>query len=198
MSLELINTFVTFGTFVVIAATAIAAIVQLRHARSSNHIAALNELRETTETPGFQAALYFVQGELSAKLQDPAFRYQIATRSARSDETRSLFAKINAIGNYYENLGVLVKTGLVSREPVLQLWAGIVAQSWENLAPIAAIARRGGGDLVWENFEYLTVLACDWTAMRPKGTYPAGMRRIDLEDEWLEADRQYAASLVPE
>jgi hypothetical protein len=73
MSLELINTFFTFGTFVVIAATAIAAVVQLRHARSSNHIAALNELRETTEVPEFQAALYFVQGELSAKLQDPAF-----------------------------------------------------------------------------------------------------------------------------
>ena len=62
MSLELVNTFVTLGTFVVIAATAIAAIVQLRHARSSNHIVALNELRETTETPDFQAALYFVQG----------------------------------------------------------------------------------------------------------------------------------------
>ena len=197
MPLELINTFVTLGTFVVIAATAIAAIVQLRHARSSNHIVALNELRETAETPDFQAALYFVQGELSGKLQDPAFRYQIATRSARSDETRPLFAKINAIGNYYENLGVLVKTGLVDREPVLQLWAGIVAQSWENLAPIAAIARRGRGDLVWENFEYLTVLACDWTAAHPKGTYPASVRRIDLKDEWLDADRQYAASLVP-
>ncbi|MGA8475578.1 MAG: hypothetical protein WB681_10940 [Candidatus Cybelea sp.] len=196
MSLELINTFVTFGTFVVIAATAIAAIVQLRHARS-NHIAALNELRETTEVPDFQSALYFVQGELSAKLQDPAFRYQIATRSARTDETRPLFAKINAIGNYYENLGVLVKTGLIDKEPVLQLWSGIVAQSWENLAPIAAIARRGRGDLVWENFEYLAVLACDWAAAHPKGTYPAGVRRIGLKDEWLDADRQYAASLVP-
>ncbi len=197
MSLELINTFVTFGTFIVIAATAIAAIVQLRHARSSNHIAALNELRETTESPGFQAALSFIQVELPAKLQDPIFRYQIATRSARSDEMRPIFARINAIGNYYENLGVLVKTGLVDREPVMQLWAGIVAQTWENLAPIAAIARREQGDLVWENFEYLTALARDWVAAHPKGTYPAGMRRLDLEDEWLDADRQYAASLLP-
>jgi hypothetical protein len=197
MSLELINTFVTFCTFIVIAATAIAAIRQLRQARSSNHITALNELRETTETPDFQAALYFVQGELSAKLQDPTFRYQITTRSARSEETRPFFARINAIGNYYENLGVLVKTGLVDREPVLQLWSGIIVQSWENLAPIAAIARRGRGNLVWENFEYLTVLACEWTAAHPKGTYPTGVRRIDLKDEWLDADRQYVASLVP-
>ena len=47
MSLELANTLATLGTFVVIAATAIAAILQLRHARTSNQIAALNELRET-------------------------------------------------------------------------------------------------------------------------------------------------------
>ena len=51
MRLELVNTLATFGTFLVIAATAIAAVVQLRHARGSNHIAALNELRETTESP---------------------------------------------------------------------------------------------------------------------------------------------------
>jgi hypothetical protein len=34
-------------------------------------------------------------------------------------------------------------------------------------------------------------------AAHSKGTYPAGVRRIDLKDEWLDADRQYAASLVP-
>jgi hypothetical protein len=34
-------------------------------------------------------------------------------------------------------------------------------------------------------------------AAHPKGTYPAGVRRIGLKDEWLEADKQYAASLVP-
>ncbi|MFZ0031121.1 MAG: hypothetical protein WAK84_04530 [Candidatus Cybelea sp.] len=42
------------------------------------------------------------------------------------------------------------------------------------------------------------MLAQDWIAARPKGTYPAGVRRIDLKDEWLEADRLYAASLAPE
>ncbi len=197
MSLELANTLATFGTFVVIAATAIAAIVQLNHARSSNQIAALNELRETTETPEFLAAQIFVQGELSAKLQDPAFRYQVATGSAQTDEARALIAKVNAIGNFYESMGVLVRTGLVDRELVLQVWDGVVINAWEHLAPYAAIRRRSVGDALWEKFEYLTVLAQDWIAAHPKGTYPAGMRRIDLRDEWLDADRQYAASLAP-
>jgi hypothetical protein len=40
-------------------------------------------------------------------------------------------------------------------------------------------------------------LAEDWKAAHPKGTYPTGVRRIQLKDEWLEADRQYAASLAP-
>ena len=61
MSRELVNTFATLGTFVVIAATAIAAIVQLRHMRGSNQIVALNELREARETPEFQAALQLLQ-----------------------------------------------------------------------------------------------------------------------------------------
>lgn len=196
MSLELTNTLATLGTFVVIAATAIAAILQLRHVRSSNQIAALNELRETTETPEFMEASHFVQGGLSAKLQDPAFRYQITMRSLRTDETRALIAKANLIGNFFESMGTLVKTGLVDKELALQIWDGVAVQAWEHLAPYLAILRRSSGDVLWEKFEYLTVLAQDWIAAHPKGSYPVGMRRIDLKDEWEEPDRQYAISLA--
>ncbi|MGC1348350.1 MAG: hypothetical protein WA858_01040 [Xanthobacteraceae bacterium] len=62
--------------------------------------------------------------------------------------------------------------------------------------PITAMSRRSAGDALWENFEYLAVLAQDWAAVHPKGTYPAGVRRLALNDEWLEADKQYAASLA--
>jgi Domain of unknown function (DUF4760) len=194
MSLELANTLATLGTFVVISATAIAAILQLRHARSSNQIAALNELRETTETPQFMEASHFVQGELATKLQDPAFRYQIAMRSLRTDETRALIARANLVGNFFESMGTLVKTGLVDEELAMQIWDGVAVQAWEHLAPYVAILRRSTGNVLWEKFEYLTVLAQDWIAAHPKGTYPAGMRRIDLKDEWLEPDKEYAAS----
>jgi hypothetical protein len=107
MSLELVNTFGTLGTFIVIAATATAAIVQLRHMRGSNQITALNELRETMETPDFQAASHFVGAELPAKLRDPAFRYQLVHRFARTDENRPLITRINSLGNFYEGMGLL-------------------------------------------------------------------------------------------
>jgi hypothetical protein len=194
MSLELANTLATLGTFVVIAATAIAAILQLRHARSSNQIAALNELRETTETREFMEASHFVQGVLAAKLQDPAFRYQVAMRSVRTDETRALIGKANLVGNFFESMGTLVKTGLVDKELALQIWDGVTVQAWEHLAPYLAILRRSASDVLWEKFEFLTVLAQDWIAAHPKGAYPVGMRRIDLKDEWLEPDKEYAAS----
>ncbi len=116
--------------------------------------------------------------------------------SARTDETRALNAKINAIGNFYEGIGALVTAGLVERELVLQIWGDNVVTAWEKLAPVAAMARRGKGDVLRENFEYLTVLSQDWAAAHPKGTYPAGVRRVTLKDEWLEADEQYAASLA--
>jgi hypothetical protein len=183
MSLELVNTLATFGTFVVIAATA------RRHRATEPRSKQQSDCRAQRTSRN--------DGELSAKLQDPAFRYQVAARSARTDEARALIAKVNAIGNFYESMGVLVKTGLVDRELVLQVWDGVVINAWEHLAPIAAIWRRKAGPALWEKFEYLMVLAQDWQAAHPKGTYPAGMRRIALKDEWLEADKLYAASLAP-
>ena len=197
MSLELVNTFGTLGTFIVIAATAIAAIVQLRHARSSNSIAAINELRETTETPGFQAAVHFVFTQLPAIAQDPAFRHQVAVPAARTDETGPLVGKVMQLANFYENMGILVKTGLVDRDLALEYWAGTVLSTWEGVAPLVPTMRRGQGDAVLENFEYLAVLAQDFDAAHPKGTYPANVRRIDFRDEFLEADKQYAATLAP-
>jgi hypothetical protein len=194
MSLELVNTFATLGTFTVIAATAIAAIVQLSHARSSNQIAALNELRETMEAPDFQAAQQFVMAELPARVRDPAFRHQYFDRSARTDEGWLQIGKINRVGNFFETLGTLVKAGMVDRELTLDVLSGNIAQGWALLAPVTAIARRREGAGLWENFEYITVLAQDWLATHADGSYPAGLRRIDLKDEWLEADRQYAVS----
>ena len=197
MSLELWNTFATFGTFVVIAATAIAALVQLRHARGSNQIVALNELQDASHTPQYEAAEHVVRTELEHKLKEPEFRYQARHRAARTPESRAFMAKLQTVGNFYENMGLLVKSGLVDKALAMDTWSGQVPGDWERMAPYVAMLRRELGDALWENFEYLTVLAEDWIAAHPKGAYPAGVRRIVLSDEWLEADRRYEASRVP-
>jgi len=78
MSLELWNTLATFGTFLVIAATATAAIYQLRHKRGGNQIAVLGELRASQGTPEYVRALHFVYSELA--FENAGSRISISTR----------------------------------------------------------------------------------------------------------------------
>jgi hypothetical protein len=196
MSLALINTFATLGTFIVIAATAGAAIVQLRHARSSNQIAAINELEEVRAEPDFVSAEQFVMQDLPVRLQDPPFRHQIAVGDKKRDEIRDLKSKINKVGNHFEIMGILAKAGLVDKRLVLEMWCDVILSVWNKLAPVTAIERRTMGDGLLENFEYLAVLAQDWMAAHPNGAYPTDVRRIGLKDDWLEADKEYAASLA--
>lgn len=197
MSLELINTFATLGTFLVIAATATAAIVQLRHARSSNQIEALAEFREGTQNPEMRLAERFVLHDLSEKLNDPGFRYQLANRGVMTAETQSAWGEIRRVANFFENMGALVKNGLADKSLVLDIFSTTVLLVWERLTPVVAIGRQSSRDnAIWENFEYLAVLSQDWEVVHPNGTYPSDVRRIDLNYPWLEADKQYAASLA--
>jgi Domain of unknown function (DUF4760) len=188
--LELINTLATLGTFLVIAATAVAAIIQLRHARSSNQLAAINELRANHQTPEFTKAVEFLLVGLSDRLADPEFRHALADRSAQTHDSRPDIDKIGLIANSYEVMGVLVRTGLVDKRIVLDIWSNLVVIAWEKLAPVTAILRRKD-ESIWENFEYLAMLSQDFIAAYPRGTYPAGFRRLPLNDVFAEADARY-------
>lgn len=196
MSLELFNSLATFGTFVVIAATAIAALRQLRHMRNSNQIAALSDLFETQGGTAFVSARQFVATGLPEKMQDPAFRHQIADFKARSEENALLIAKIITVGNFFEETGVLVRSGLVDREFFLQMYSGNVAASWDALSEATAVWRERAGPSLFEHFEFLTVLSQDWIAKHSSGVYPANVRRLELPNKWRSADEQYAASLA--
>jgi hypothetical protein len=99
-----------------------------------------------------------------------------------------------SLGNFFESMAMLIRQGFVDRELALEIWNRPVVYIWEALAPITVINRRAIGNILWENFEYLTVLSQDWLATHSEGTYPPDARRIDLQDLWLEADSQYAAS----
>jgi hypothetical protein len=180
----------------VITATALVAIVQLRQLRSSNLIAALYKVRETSESQELRDAQHFVFTELAEKMKDPAFRYQMRHRAARTNENQASIAKIITVGNFWESVGTLVKTGLLDKKLVFEAWSGHVVDDWEKLAPATALWRRIRGTATMENFEYLTVLSQDWEAAHPSGTYPTGTRRIDLRDDCLKADTEYEASLA--
>lgn len=198
MSLELVNTLATCGTFVVIAATAIAAIVQLRHLRASNQIAAFNELRQAYEHPNLSAAHKYVDTQLAHDLEDPAFRYAIGHRFARTDEAHGAVKHLLNFGHFFESAGISVKTGLVQKEIVLETWSDIIVAGWTQFEPVTAIFRRTQDPLAYEAFEYLTVLARQWQKTHPNGSYPKNLPRIKIDDTYAEADRRFAESLRSE
>jgi len=192
MSLELLNTLVGTGTFIVIAATAITAIAELRHVRSSNQIAALDELRESSESRRFRDAQRFVVNGLANALEDPSFRYQLLHRNCRTAEVQESIDNMHVVGNFYETMGLFLKTGLIDRDVLLEIWCSNAVRDWSLLAPAAAIWRRVMGGGVWENFEYLAVMSEQWLCAHPDGMYPKNVPRYQLVDTWREADAQYA------
>jgi hypothetical protein len=188
MTFELVNTIATVATFVVIAATAIAALVQLRHMRAGNQIVAFGELSKAFESPQMLAAHKYIDTQLAHDLQDSAFREAIANRLARTDETHVKVRHLLNFGHFFESVAVVVKEGLVPSGLVLRMWSDIIVFGWKRFEPVVAIFRRSQDPLACENFEYLVVLAEDWLVAHPKGAYPANMRRLKIEDPWLEVD----------
>jgi|SRR5215469_1782825 len=74
MSLEIVSTAASVATFIVIAATAIAAIVQLRHLRTSNQLAGLLNILGRSEDPIFAEWRDETKKIAEERINDPAFR----------------------------------------------------------------------------------------------------------------------------
>ena len=197
MPLELWNTVATCGTFVVIAATAIAAVVQLRHARGSNQIAALAELRSSFQSVEFAEAFNFIQRSVPELIKDPEFRYQLVHRIERTPQYAEAIRRLNFVGNYFEDMGALLLAGLLDRRATNMIYSSDIVIAWETLLPTLQITRRAHGPAVWENFEYAAMLAQDWIASRPHGDYPRNARRLEIGDDFLEDDLSYAQNRSP-
>lgn len=185
MSLELITTLASIGTLLVIAATAVAAFVQLRHLSGSNSISALTESREVLESPEFAEAQRFVAYDLPELLKDPEVRHRLL-KSPLDEQLRP----VTVVGNFFESLGTFVRHGIIDREICTSLWAAVVVRNWQALGPALAIMRRVDGPALWDQFEYLARICQEWTVNHPQGDYPAGVAHMPLEDVWLKADQR--------
>ena len=191
MTLELWNTFATFGTFAVIAATAIAALVQLRHLRAGNQINAMLSIGEEFGGKSFTDAAGLITGrKLEAALNDPVYRdYTIALSSGQAppaveQQYVELRRAVLLIGNAYEELGILVKNGIVEKSLFLDRYCWVILLRWKELEKQTALTREATGQgAIWENFEYIAVLSEDWL-QHQHSTYPKGMRRMQLTNPW--------------
>jgi hypothetical protein len=74
MSYELLSAIASIGTFVVISATAVATIVQLRHMRAGNQISTILGRSSELESTEMQEPYTFILQELAQKMKNPMFR----------------------------------------------------------------------------------------------------------------------------
>jgi hypothetical protein len=184
MSAEWVTAIATAGTFVVIAASAVAALIQLRHMRGSNQIAALTECRETLESPAFNAARRFVLYELPRRLADPV-RWREATQTPFIGE----YEVIPTVANFFETMGLFVKYRIIDERIACDAWSGVVLGSWQALLPIVTYLRATVGPELWNNFEYLAALSEDYQARSERtSTYPAKMKRMPEDPILLERE----------
>lgn len=184
--LELLNTIAAFGTFIVISATAVAAIVQLRHMRAGNQLEGLLSVLARVEDVNFNRWVTEVQTTLPQLLEDPEFRRSVA--EATFDRTSPWLL----LANSYDWVGSLVKNKLIPEDAFLDTYSFRVVRAWEMLADVTAIVRRGpAGNATWENFEYLYVRSKEWDDRYPNGNYPAHVKRAILPDRYLSADLAY-------
>lgn len=173
MSLELLNALASVGTFIVIGATAIAAVVQLRHMRASNQLEGLLSVLARVEDSNFNRWVTAAQRQLPEMLADPVYRQSIIDGTFDRD-----VAWLN-LANSYDWVGSLVKNNLIPIDAFLDVYSYRVMQAWKVIEPVAALIRPHVGDAVWENFEYLYVKAEDFTKKNDphRGTYPKHTRR---------------------
>lgn len=190
MTTELISALASVGTLIVIAATAIAAIGQLRHMRAGNQISALNELRQFHESEQFLQARKYVFEQLPVLVQDPEFRRQLYLLPGPAS-----LRPVSTVANLYETIGALVKRGALDADTVCDLWGTNAVMAWTAFEPVIAARRHVYGPVPWENFEYFVGLSKAWLARHAQGSLPKSFHRLAVDDRYVQAD--IAAGVAP-
>jgi hypothetical protein len=181
---NVLNTWATVGTFLLLLASVIAAAISLHHAASFNQISAVISMERDLRGSDMQEALRFVQAELPYKLYDEQFRREL---DALGFIDNRVHHEISAC-QWFNAVGTLLKNNLVDESAWMDLFARLTVAYWETLEPVIAIMRRRRGDWQFANFEYMAMRARDWLAKHPHGTFPSHTQRAKLVDAWLTED----------
>ncbi len=186
MNAEWVTAIASAGTFVVIAASAIAALIQLRHMRGSNQIVALTECRETLESPEFRDAQRFVSFELPNRLKSDEECRKIAELPFSGE-----YQAIGTVANFFESMGLFVKVGIIDRRIACDFWSEVVLRNWNALAPVTAYVREAlGREALWENFEYMAMLSERYQREHPN-SYPDGLPRMPVNTSLIERAKRW-------
>lgn len=176
MPLDLWSTIATVGTFVVITATAITALAQLRHIRRANQLAGLQSTFGMLQEPSVRELVNFVRHDLSERMKDPTFRTSLLAIPVDRSEHPELY-----LCDIYNHIGSFVRSGLIDEDIYLQTDWYNVTLYWGLLCDTIAQGRQNRPH-IFENFEWLAARAKAWTERHPYGDYPANVPRMIQSD----------------
>jgi hypothetical protein len=176
------------GTLIVIIASVVAALAQLRHIRAGNQLQALLSLERDFRAPALQSALTYVQEQLPQRLEDPQYRRGLETIGFIDPTAHPEMIACN----WLNEMGTLVKHGLVSEATFMDLFGRLIVHCWRQVSPAVAIMRRSRGEAQYHDFEYLATRASEWLKLHPQGMFPHTFSRVALPDRWRELDRREA------
>ncbi|HEX5275733.1 MAG TPA: hypothetical protein VFW34_10705 [Candidatus Rubrimentiphilum sp.] len=187
MSPELVTAISSLVTALVIAATAVAAVIQLRHMRSGNLIEAILSFRSMLEDDEHRKANRLLRGgDLARELEDPQFRrflYRISRKLPMDDVPQryiDLMEAAVALGNSFELIGGMVRNRVVAPDVFLANYWWVVTNTWGRMKEYIAMMRQyTGAESLFEDFEYLTVVSAEWAKRHPD-SYARGVARMPL------------------
>ncbi len=178
MNWEELSAISTFVTMIIIAASAIAAVAQLRHMRAGNAIAGFLGFMDRWASPEARArANYVFGGELERKMSDLAYRDELKGVLVN----RLTHPEIEYL-DFWESLGGFVKLRYFPEDLVMESVGPIAVLAWQKLKATIAVIRSVRGPAVYDNFEYLVSRAIIWESKHPNGVFPRGTPHLTVDE----------------
>jgi hypothetical protein len=173
VSYELWNALVSTGTFIVVLATAIAALRQIRHLRAQNTLQGLLKILDDWHDPAFREWINYVRNELPVRMAEPGFFEDFDGPNADRARHPELY-----VCDWYEQVGSFMKYGLLDERTMLDVSSGSAPGLYVAVEPVIAHMRKKRGDALYENFEYFAARALIFARTHPGGCYPADTPRM--------------------
>jgi hypothetical protein len=148
--ISLIQLTASVGTFIVFVISAIIGLRQLLSNRRSNQLAGLQAVSAGAARTDFRRWFTFVLKDLPSKMTDPAFRDGLRENPI----DRTAHPEIQ-LADWYEEVGILAKYGVVDEPPLMEFLHGGPQTAWRALEPTIALYREIWGYSYFRNFERL-------------------------------------------
>ena len=138
------------GTFLIFVVTALAGLRQLRAYTRSNQLAGLQAVSSHYNNAEFERWFTFALNELPKRMADSSFRESLRNNPVDRDVHLEI-----RLAEWYEEVGILAKYGVVDEEPLIEFLRGGPETAWRVLQPTVSLYREIWGQSYYRNFEDL-------------------------------------------